>query len=84
MERRYDDMLTARLESVDDDGCAYITWNTLYRWYGVEKIAAGTYRDLEKRWQDISGGKQGKLMQVAREEGVFLFAQKRIKPISPD
>lgn len=84
MERRYDNMLTSHLESLLDEGCTYITWNALYRWYDVQKIAAGTYRDLEERWQEVSGGKQGQLMHIANNGGMFLVAQKSIKPISPD
>ncbi len=84
MDKRFDNMLTALLESVLDEGCVYVPWGALYRWYGVAKIAAGTYRDLESRWQEVSAGKFGKLMHIAEGDGAFLFAQKHVKPISPD
>jgi len=85
MERRYDDLLTSHLESVLDEGCTYIAWGALYRWYGVEKIAAGTYRDLESRWQEVSKGtKLGRLLHIPNEGGTFLLAEKSVKPISPD
>lgn len=28
-----------------------VTWDELYLWYGVQKVAAGTYRDLLERWE---------------------------------
>lgn len=56
MEKRHDDELTSRLERVLTDGCAFISWNELYLWYGVRKLAAATYRDLAMRWQDVIQG----------------------------
>lgn len=54
MERRHDDELTARLEEILTKGCTYISWNELYIWYDVQKIAARTYRDLSERWDEIT------------------------------
>lgn len=46
MEKRHDDVLNARLESVMTAGVAHVLWKELYLWYGVQKIAARTIRDL--------------------------------------
>jgi hypothetical protein len=79
MQKRYDETLTARLELVEDTGCAYVAWDELYRWYEVRKIAARTYRDLQQRWDEIEPKekerKKGRLMCVARHDGVFLFSE---------
>lgn len=84
MEKRYDDLLTTRLENVFDQGCAHVLWSELYRWYGVQRIAARLNRDLESRWQDISEGKAGQLYRVKGGDGLFLFRGDRIKQISKD
>lgn len=80
MEKRHMDALTNRLERILDAGCAHILWTELYRWYGVKKIAAGTYRDIAERWQDISDGESGLLQKVDGEGGFFLLADSKIKP----
>ena len=82
MDRRHDDLLTARLETILDKGVTYITWNEIYRWYGVQKIAANTYRDIKSRWQEISQGKLGmlKAVNIPYTGGVYLIAEKHIKP----
>jgi hypothetical protein len=67
-----------------DAGCAHILWNELYRWYDVRKIAAGTYRDITERWQEISGGKGGDLRRVRGEDGIHLFAEESIESLSGD
>ena len=81
MDRRNQDMLTNRLEEASLDGCSHVTWNELYRWYDVKKIAARTYRDLEARWQELTAGALGRLMTIPGRGGVFLFGEKSAKPI---
>lgn len=81
MERRYDELLTSRLEEVADVGYAFLPWGQLYRWYGVKKIAAGTYRDIERRWQEVSLGQEGKLMSVEVNNGLLVFSEKDAKPL---
>ncbi len=82
MDRRHDDLLTTRLEAIIDKGVTHITWNELYRWYGVQKIAANTYRDIKSRWHDISEGKLGvlKVVNLQYSGGIYLIADKHIKP----
>lgn len=58
MDKRHDNELTTRLEKILTDGSVFISWNELYHWYGVQKLAAGTFRDLENRWQELSEDKQ--------------------------
>lgn len=75
MDRRHQDNLTNRLEDAHLLGCAHIAWNELYLWYGVQKIAARTYRDLEERWQALTDGEAGKLMKIEGRGGMFVFGE---------
>jgi len=84
MNKRHDDLLTSRLEEIITKGCTYISWNELYLWYGVAKLAARTYRDLAERWTEITEAHElaqlGKLAFVQSPwgkggsgPGIFLF-----------
>lgn len=75
MEKRHQDLLVNRLEEAALNGCAHVTWEELYRWYGVQKIAARTYRDIETRWQDLTDGRLGRSMRVNGRGGMFLFGE---------
>jgi hypothetical protein len=81
MEKHHQDALTLRLEDAYLNGCSHVTWDDLYYWYGVEKIAARTYRDLEARWQTITEGEEGPLMRVEGRGGIFLFGGANTKAI---
>jgi hypothetical protein len=76
MQKRHDDELTNRLEKILTDGCTYVSWNELYLWYGVQKLAVGTYRDLAMRWDEIS---QGKTMPDGSSLGTLVFVQSPTK-----
>ena len=76
MEKRHQDSLTNRLEDAYLNGCSHISWSELYQWYAVQKIAARTYRDLEARWQDITGDKAGRLMKIDGRGGIHIFGEK--------
>ena len=87
MEKRYDELLTSRLEKVLDEGAAFIFWNELYRWYDIEKIAARTYRDMKSRWEEITDVRRGEkdrssgtLHQVSTLSGIWIFSDKTLKP----
>ena len=92
IDKRHSDILTNRLEHILDAGCVHILWNELYRWYGVRKIAARTYRDIADRWQEVSEGlilhgrrpAFGSLKMVKGGDGVYLFAEKTIKPLGAE
>lgn len=84
MQKRYDNLLTTRLEEVKHAGMAHILWNELYTWYEVQKIAAGTRRDLSSRWDDLTDGEEGSLMQVEGRAGLFLFAKDEMGPVYED
>ncbi len=82
MERRYDEILTTRLEDAVLNGCTHITWTELYRWYGVEKIAARTYRDLHQRFIELKS--TAKPEMIEGRGGIYLFDSNRSRPVNPD
>lgn len=81
MEKRHQDNLTNRLEEASLVGCSHIVWEELYLWYGVQKIAARTYRDLEARWQALTDGEAGKLMKIDGRGGIFLFGENNAEAV---
>jgi len=84
MQRHHSDILTSRLETVMDEGCAHVLFSELYRWYGMRKLAARTWRDLEERWQEISDGESGSLHKIKGAGGLFLLAGDRMGLISDE
>ena len=84
MEKRHQDNLTNRLEEAHLVGCSHLAWEELYLWYGVQKIAARTYRDLEDRWQALTEGKLGELMKIDGRGGIFVFGEKKAKAVVPN
>lgn len=83
MEKLHQNLLTARLEDAYLNGCSHITWEELYYWYGVQKIAAGTYRDLQARWDELTDN-SGRLMKKNGRGGIYIFGEKDIVPVYPD
>jgi hypothetical protein len=83
MQKRYDETLTTRLEEAVHNGCAHVTWSELYLWYGVRKIAAGTYRDLDQRMKEVGGGAV-KPRMVEGRGGIFIYDAAKSKRIDPD
>jgi len=74
-------LLTARLEEILNAGMTCLLWNELYRWYGVQKIAAGTLRDLDYRWDELTDGQEGRLMKIDGPGGVYLVSENSIAPL---
>lgn len=81
MQKRHDNLLTARLEIIVHAGVAHVLWGELYTWYDVEKIAARTYRDLNQRWEEITEGSEGRLMKIEGSGGIFLTSEKKVQPL---
>lgn len=81
MEKRHQDQLTTRLEDAFLNGMSHITWEELYHWYQVEKIAAGTRRDIETRWQDLTENELGRLKQIDGRGGIYIFGEKSIENV---
>ncbi len=82
--KRHQDLLTSRLEDACLNGLTHITWNELYCWYDVQKIAARTYRDLEDRWQKITDGQHGHLKKIEGRGGIYIFGSNSAATVCPD
>lgn len=79
LDKRHSDCLTSRLEDAYLNGCSHITSKELYLWYGIQRIAAQTCRDLEERWQKVSKGEKGQLMQIKGRAGIFIVGQNTVE-----
>lgn len=79
--KQHQNNLTMRLEDAFLNGCSHITWKELYYWYGVQKIAAGTLRDLQNRWEELTDGEQGRLMKINGRDGIYIFGEKMVSPV---
>lgn len=79
MDKLHQDILTSRLEDALLNGCSHITWNELYKWYGVTKLAARTYRDIVTRWQDLTDDPNAQVMWVEGRGGMYIFSEAAIR-----
>jgi hypothetical protein len=85
MERRHEELLTARLEEAMLNGYARFTWSELRHWYEKDKLAAGTYRDMARRWREITNKKTGPLMMVrSGSDALIVFDGHQVLPIDSD
>jgi hypothetical protein len=67
------------------NGCSHISLSELYHWYDVQKLAANTWRDLKKRWEEVTEGqKAGPLRMVEGRGGIFLHDGSKSTPVDPD
>ncbi len=53
MQKRHEDLLGLRLDTLYITGITSITWQELYLWYGVDKIRKAPYRDIQDRWERL-------------------------------
>jgi len=93
VERRHEDMLTAKLEEAAAEGHVLLLRSELYQWYGVKKFADGSRRDLANRWDEaVAAAKQvqpsykdpGKLMMIEHNSSVLLFGEKWSESVRPN
>lgn len=92
MQIRHEELLTSRLEEAALLGWAHIRWEEMYLWYGVQKIGAGTWRDLVRRWERVIESVKatgqpnpwsdpGKLQRVESNAGMLILGDKWMKPV---
>lgn len=53
----------------------HITYSELCHWYGVQKLMAGTWRDLQNRWEDLTDGEKGPLMKINGNDRIYIFGK---------
>lgn len=54
MNPHHETLLYCRLDEIHLWGQTALYWQELYLWYGVQKIAARTYRDINRRWTEYT------------------------------
>lgn len=57
MEKRHDDLLTARIEELAEKGWSFIHWWEAYLWYDQKKLGKNFWRDLEARFANACAQK---------------------------
>ncbi|MDE2166428.1 MAG: hypothetical protein KGJ66_08835 [Alphaproteobacteria bacterium] len=79
MLKRHEDILMTRLEEISTKQVTQIAWNELYLWYGVQKIAVKTYRDLLDRWHSVwTDDEDDELGFIDVPGGICLFRKKTV------
>ena len=76
MEKRYQDQVWARLDSLYANGTTFISWGEIYHWYDLKRIAKTPWRDLLEKWKELLLAKKEKFSDVQVAEvrgGVSLF-----------
>jgi len=53
MERRHEDALRDALEKVMLEGAVTLRWAQLYLWFGAERLAKGSYREILRTWEEV-------------------------------
>ncbi len=85
MEKRYDEQLTTKLEEIITHGATLINWAEVRKWYGIQRVAAATYRDISNRWDELTGGKYGDIICVPVKHvwpenyGFWAFSNKSLR-----
>lgn len=72
MLKRHRENLETRLEGVKTQGWAHITWNEIYLWYSVERIAVKTYKDILATYRDVIDQEDAELLLTAVVGGFIL------------
>jgi hypothetical protein len=80
MLKRHEDQLWARLDELYANGTTYISWNELYHWYNIQRIAKAPWRDIKARWVQVLEEKDEKYIDplIAEVHGgiSFFFSRK--------
>ena len=84
MQKRHDDLLTARIEEVTNKGWAFIAWWEAYLWYDQQKLGKNFWRDLKLRFDEHNkvDRERGELHFRQALDGVLLINGDGLKPIS--
>lgn len=69
MITRHANQLMARLERVEDIGCAEIRKGELLTWYDRERMTRNVWRDLIQKWEEVSESR----LLVGDSEGLWVL-----------
>lgn len=53
MNKRHEEQLWSRLDSLYVSGVVFMSWDELYHWYGTERLAKAPWRDIKARWESL-------------------------------
>jgi hypothetical protein len=79
MEKRHDDLLTARMEEVANRGWAFIAWWEAYLWANQQKLGKNFWRDLKARFEAVA---DSELYIYEDDAGFLLIEGGRLKLVS--
>ncbi len=68
MNTYHEPQLYSRLDELLLRGQTFISWREMYLWYGVEKIAARTWRDILRRWTEYTKEHEGREVELTVTE----------------
>jgi hypothetical protein len=52
-QRHHEAQLQGRLDELYLTGHCFISWNELYHWFNLDKIAKTPYRKINEMWQEL-------------------------------
>ena len=84
VERRHNEELTLRLETVADVGHARVARTELQRWYGIQRVASKTRRDIVERWHDVAGDEKRELLCIERADSFLLVDGGSLKSLTKE
>jgi hypothetical protein len=80
MNKRHEDQLSARLDSLYANGTTFISYDEIYYWYRLQRISKHPWRDIKSRWGNLlqEVGEDYKDPRTAQVRGgvAFFFSQK--------
>jgi hypothetical protein len=83
MDKRYDAILTSRVEEAVLRGWSLVQWWEAYLWYDQKKLGKNFYRDLAQRFSECVAEQEQKVVElqyIMNNEGILLLHG--IQPIS--
>jgi hypothetical protein len=83
MEKRHDDLLTARIEELAAKGWSFIHWWEAYLWSGQKKLGKNFWRDLDARFASACAKRMPPDLYIYESSaGVLLIHGDELKLIS--
>jgi hypothetical protein len=53
MERHHEMQLSIALDRLYLEGATSIRWDHLYHWFKAQRLGKGSYRDIQRRWEEL-------------------------------
>lgn len=53
LEKHHDIALKAKLDDLFLTGYCFLSWNELYHWFNITKIAKAPWREIAEQWNDL-------------------------------